>query len=242
MPNDKILLEIHGIRYDLTGYDHPGGKDVLLQFSNTDATEAFDAIHSLEILKLLPPSAKISLVDGYKPTRNNVSIVEDLCKFTNLYDFENVAKEILTKSSTSYISSGGEDEITMRENEKAFKRILFKPRILRNVSSIDTSMVMQGYKTSIPIYISATAQVGKSHVSGEVGLSQASRVKNIIYMVPMLNTFGLDEIMGNSAPSRFWFQVYVNKDKNVVHRLISDVISKGITTFCLTVDRPQLGN
>jgi L-lactate dehydrogenase (cytochrome) len=227
MSKVKLLVEIHGIRYDLSNFDHPGGLEIISTYANSDATLAFDSVHPIELLKTLPKQAYVGLVKGYKPTRVDVQEITNLSKFMNLYDFENISKQILTKSSFSYISSGGEDEITSRENQKAFKRILFKPRILRNVTLVNTSTVMQGYKTDLPFYISATAQVGKAHASGEMGLSRGSRSKNIIQMVPMLHTCSLDEIIGDCLPSRFWFQVYVNKDRDVVYELINNVISKG---------------
>jgi hypothetical protein len=40
-------------------------------------------------------------------------------------------------------------------------RVWFRPRILRNVSTVDYSTSILGYKTSMPVYITATA-LGKS--------------------------------------------------------------------------------
>ena len=60
-------------------------------------------------------------------------------------------------------------------------------------------------------------------------------------MIPMLHSCGLQEIIGNSNPSSFWFQVYVNKDKDLVRKLVTKVIANRVNTFCLTVDRAQLG-
>lgn len=174
----KLVLEIHGIRYDLTAFasTHPGGSSILYKFNNEDATEAYDSIHSIDLLRLLPEEAKIGLVKDYNPTKTIRSAMNiDLTKFLNLFDFENVAKQILTASSFAYISSGGENEITTRENQVAFKRILFKPRVLRNVAVVDTSTHFMGMKTELPIYISAAAQSGKAHPDGEVGLSNAAR-------------------------------------------------------------------
>ncbi len=40
----------------------------------------------------------------------------------NLHDFEAVAKAVLPAKAWAYYSSGGEDEITIRENRAAFQR------------------------------------------------------------------------------------------------------------------------
>lgn len=40
----------------------------------------------------------------------------------NLHDFEAVAKAVLPPKAWAYYSSGGDDEITIRENRAAFQR------------------------------------------------------------------------------------------------------------------------
>ena len=45
----------------------------------------------------------------------------------------------------------------MRENHNAYGRVWFRPRVLRNVSKVDFSTSIFGFKTSMPVYITATA-------------------------------------------------------------------------------------
>merc|ERR1740139_981723 len=55
----------------------------------------------------------------------------------NTFDFESVARETLEPQAWGYYSSGGDDEITLRDNHMAFQRITMRPRILVNVQEID---------------------------------------------------------------------------------------------------------
>ncbi|KAM0308848.1 hypothetical protein ACHAPQ_012623, partial [Fusarium lateritium] len=75
----------------------------------------------------------------------------------NLFDFEAVARRVMTKTAWGYYSSAADDEITMRENHSAFHRIWFRPQILVDVEHIDFSTTMLGTKTDIPVYVTATA-------------------------------------------------------------------------------------
>ena len=43
-----------------------------------------------------------------------------------------------------YYSSGGDDEITLRENRRAYQRIYFKPRVLVGVANIDLQTTICG--------------------------------------------------------------------------------------------------
>jgi L-lactate dehydrogenase (cytochrome) len=83
----------------------------------------------------------------------------------------------------AYYSSAADDEITHRENHLAYHRIWFRPRILRNVTTVDFSTTILGQKTSMPIYITATALGKLGHPDGELNLARAAATKNVIQMV-----------------------------------------------------------
>lgn len=73
----------------------------------------------------------------------------------NLYDFEALAKGVMSKQAWAYYSSGADDEITMRENRSAYQRLWFRPRILRDVSKIDYSTTLLGVRTSMPMCVAS---------------------------------------------------------------------------------------
>lgn len=70
--------------------------------------------------------------------------------------------------------SGGDDEITLRENRAAFQRLWLKPRVLVNVKEIDMSCTLLGTPSSIPVYITATAMGKLADPEGEVILTRAA--------------------------------------------------------------------
>lgn len=74
----------------------------------------------------------------------------------------------------------------MRENRIAYQRLWFRPRILRDVSTIDYSTNLLGSLSSLPIYITATALGKLGHPEGEVNLTKAAAEQGIVQMVSML--------------------------------------------------------
>ena len=62
----------------------------------------------------------------------------------NIYDFEAVAQRVMEPTAWAYYSSGGDDEITLRENRRAYQRIYFKPRVLVGVANIDLTTTICG--------------------------------------------------------------------------------------------------
>mmetsp|Transcript_13446 Transcript_13446/g.23882 ORF Transcript_13446/g.23882 Transcript_13446/m.23882 type:complete len:106 (+) Transcript_13446:65-382(+) len=72
-------------------------------------------------------------------------------KIINVNDFQIVAKTKLDKDLYEYVASGSDDEQTLAENQQAFKRIFLRPRMMRDVSRLDTSVALFGEKFDLPV-------------------------------------------------------------------------------------------
>ena len=122
----------------------------------------------------------------------------------------------MKKGGWDYYSSGADDEITLRENHLAFQRLWLKPRILRNVANIDFTTSFLGQKSSMPLYITATALGKLAHPEGELAITRAAHAAGVPYMLPTLSSYSLDEMIGEKAPEQVCFvQLYVNSDRKV---------------------------
>lgn len=259
---DDCWVIIHGKVYNLGPFldEHPGGDKVILKQAGKDATKAFDPIHPLDIIKkYLPKELYIGDLDpNSKPELNELEakLIEDeqkrikkiqdskppLSSIFNAFDFEAVAKKVLTPSAWAYYSSGSDDELTLQENHAAFHRIWLKPRVLIDVKNINLSTTMLGSKTRLPIYISATALGKLGHKDGEVVLTKAAHSKGIIQMMPTLASCSLDEMIDAAQPGQpQWFQLYVNQNRDISKKLVQHAEKRGVKALFITVDAPQLG-
>ena len=255
---------IHGKVYDLTKFlpEHPGGSAIILKYAGRDATKAFDPIHPSDIIeKLLPASVLMGTISeddvandaGQKgelskeeeKARASVAKVSDkpaLDEMLNLADFESVARNVMTPEAWAYYSSAADDEITLRENRYAFHRIWMKPRVLVNVRNIDISTTILGHRTSMPVYITATALARLGHPDGEVALTRAAAAEDIVQMIPTLASCSLDEITAARTDGQVqFFQLYVNQNRTITETLVRKAEAKGCKALFITVDAPQLG-
>ncbi|KAG6491367.1 hypothetical protein ZIOFF_052707 [Zingiber officinale] len=135
-------------------------------------------------------------------------------EITNVSEYEKIAKQKLPKMIYDYFASGAEDQWTLRENRSAFSRILFRPRILVDVSNIDMTTTILGFKISMPIMIAPTAMQKMAHPEGELATARAASAANTIM---------------------------VYKDRNVVRQLVGRAEKAGFKAIVLTVDTPRLG-
>jgi L-lactate dehydrogenase (cytochrome) len=165
---DACWLVIHGKVYDLTEFKdiHPGGSKIILKQAGKDATSQFKMYHPPDLMeKLLERKYHLGPVDLQTLPSQSKDMQRDerkikmpaLSSVLNMFDFENLARQVLSPEAWGYYSSAGDDEITLRENHAAFHRIWFKPRVLVNVAKVDTTTKMFGTLVDLPVYITATA-------------------------------------------------------------------------------------
>jgi len=160
----------------------------------------------------------------------------------NVWDLESVAMTQVNEEAWDYLNSGGDDEITFRENHLAFKRIWMRPRVLVNVEDIDTTCEMLGAPCSLPIYITGTALGRLYHEDGEMCLTRAAYEQGIVQMCPTLASCTMDEMVSAKRPGQHqWWQLYVNRDREVTRKVIKKAEDAGMEALFITVDAPQLG-
>ncbi|KAG6499240.1 peroxisomal (S)-2-hydroxy-acid oxidase GLO3 [Zingiber officinale] len=161
-------------------------------------------------------------------------------EITNVSEYEEIAKQKLPKMIYDYFASGAEDQWTLRENRNAFSRILFRPRILVDVSKIDLTTTVLGFNISMPIMIAPSAMQKMAHPQGELATARAASAARTIMTLSSWSTSSVEEVNSTGPGIRF-FQLYVYKDRNVVLQLVRRAERAGFKAIVLTVDTPRLG-
>lgn len=158
----------------------------------------------------------------------------------NVTEYEALAKEKLPKMVFDYYASGAEDEYTLKDNRHAFERIWFRPRILIDVSQVDLTTSVLGFKISMPIMVAPTAMQRMAHPEGELATARAVASAGTIMTLSSWATSSVEEVASVGPGIRF-FQLYVYKDRNVVAQLVRRAERAGFKAIALTVDTPRLG-
>ncbi|NP_001146005.2 glycolate oxidase 1 [Zea mays] len=161
-------------------------------------------------------------------------------EITNVMEYQAIAKQKLPKMAYDYYASGAEDEWTLQENREAFSRILFRPRILIDVSKIDMTTTVLGFKISMPIMVAPTAMQKMAHPDGENATARAAAAAGTIMTLSSWATSSVEEVASTGPGIRF-FQLYVYKDRKVVEQLVRRAERAGFKAIALTVDTPRLG-
>lgn len=157
-------------------------------------------------------------------------------------DFEQVASKALTPKTWAFYSSAATDLITHGKNKEIIRRIMIRPRILRNVSDIDMRTSMLGNAVSAPFFISPAAMARLAHPDGELALSRAASSQGIIQTISANASFPMRSII-NASPSGypFFFQLYVNSERKKTEEILETAKNLGVKAILVTVDAPVPG-
>uniref|UniRef100_A0A8D0GH87 (S)-2-hydroxy-acid oxidase n=1 Tax=Sphenodon punctatus TaxID=8508 RepID=A0A8D0GH87_SPHPU len=158
-----------------------------------------------------------------------------------LSDFEAYAKKHLPKSTWDYIAAGADECWTREENLLAYKRIRFRPRMLRDVSMMDTRTTLLGMEISFPVGIAPTGFHQLVCPDGEKSTARAAEAMNTCYIASTYSTYSMEEIVA-AAPGGFrWFQLYIHQNRRLSEQLVQRAEALGFQALVLTVDVPYGG-
>jgi len=157
----------------------------------------------------------------------------------SLADFERFAAEKLTKDNWKGISGGAEEEVTLKDNVKAFKRYKIIPSLLRDVTNLDTSCTVLGYTIPFPVCISPTAAHGRAHPSGEVGTAKGAADAGTIFTMATYSSRTIEDVANDSPPGSIRFmQIYFLRKRDLVLQILRKAESTGYKALVVTVDSP----
>jgi L-lactate dehydrogenase (cytochrome) len=156
-------------------------------------------------------------------------------------DLRKIAKRRLPGGVFDYIDGGAEDERTMRANRDAFANFRFRPRVLRDVSAIDTTTSLLGRTIPFPLVLAPTGFTRIADPQGELAVARAARRAQLPYTLSTLSTRSIEEVAEANGDGRRWFQVYVWKDKGLLRDMVERAATAGYGALVITVDTAHLG-
>jgi 4-hydroxymandelate oxidase len=157
----------------------------------------------------------------------------------NLHDYERVAAERLAPGPLAYFTGGAGDEVTLRDNRAAFARQAIVPRVMRDVSTVDTSVELFGRRWPSPIWIAPTALQRMAHPDGELATARAAAARDVTFAVSTSASTDLAEISAVGGPR--WFQIYLLADPGARRALVERAVANGYEALVLTVDLARIG-
>lgn len=110
----------------------------------------------------------------------------ELLKVISTQDFQDVARNTLTPKAWAFYSSAATDLVTHHWNSNIYRRIMLRPRVMRNVAEVKTRRSILGCHSSAPFFISPAAMARLAHPDGELALARGCASEGLIQVVSSL--------------------------------------------------------
>jgi len=154
---------------------------------------------------------------------------------------EPAARAAMAPASFAFCQAGADDEITAAENATAWRRLRLRPRILRDVASIETSAMILGTRVATPLMVAPTGRHRLFHCDGEIATARGAAASEAIFVLATNATATIEDVAAQRGNAAQWFQLYLSDRKNA-EGLIDRAAAAGFAALVVTADMPVYGS
>jgi 4-hydroxymandelate oxidase len=153
------------------------------------------------------------------------------------------ARKLLPRDVYDYYAGGSGRERTLRANEKAWRQVWLAPRVLREVSAVDTTARLLGTEFATPLAVAPTGFHGLAHPDGEVATAAGAARAGALFVLSIRSTRPIEDVANAVAAEggAWWFQVYLMRDRELTAGLVRRAAAAGAAALVLTADTPVVG-
>jgi 4-hydroxymandelate oxidase len=166
---------------------------------------------------------------------------EEPLELISLADYERAAEAAMDPGPHGYYFGGAGDEITLRDNLSAWRRLAIRPRALVGVGQRDPSVTVLGTHRPHPLITAPMAYQRLAHEEGEFGTARAALATGTTMCLSTLGTTSVPALAQAAPDLTRWFQLYVFSDRGVSRELVAQAVDHGYEALVVTVDLPIFG-
>ena len=161
-------------------------------------------------------------------------------RVVNIADLRLLAQRRLPRAVFDYIDGGGEGEVTLRENVRAFEEVVFRPRNAVAATRCDPRTTLLGAQMAFPLILAPVGFTRLIHPDGERSAARAATSAGIPYCLSTFSGCHVDEIREVSKGA-LWYQLYCAGGREVAEASLARAQKAGFTVLAVTVDTNGLG-
>lgn len=159
-----------------------------------------------------------------------------LAKTADLEDIRKLARKRTPRAVFDYTDGAAGSESSLNRAREVFNSVEFSPRVLRDVTNIDTSIDLLGKPNALPFAFAATGFTRMMNYQGEVAVAKVAEKYGLAYALSTLGTTSPEDLATAVPGARLWFQLYMRRDTKLNQDLVDRVKKMGYETIILTVD------
>lgn len=164
-----------------------------------------------------------------------------LSRAHTIADLRAMARRRTPRAVFDYTDGAAEQEVSLRRARRAFREIEFRPRVLRDVSAVDTTREMLGQRAALPFAFAPTGFTRMMHHEGERAVVRVAARTGVPFGLSTMGTTSIEDVAAAGPGARKWFQLYIWKDRGVGEDLVRRAQDNGFEALIVTVDTAVAG-
>lgn len=157
-------------------------------------------------------------------------------------DLRRRAKRRTPKAVFDYVDGAAHDEVSIQRSRELFRDIEFQPRVLEDVTEVDTSTSILGVPAAFPFGFAPTGYTRMMHHEGECAVARVAERTEVPYALSTMGTTTPEDVALAAPNADLWFQLYVWRDRELSLSLVDRARESGFRVLILTVDLPVGGD
>jgi L-lactate dehydrogenase (cytochrome) len=154
---------------------------------------------------------------------------------TSIADLRTLARKRIPRAIFDYADGGSYDELTLRRNRAALDALVFRQRVMIDISRLSLATTVLGEPWSMPVAIAPTGLTGLFHRNGEICGARAAEAFGVPFTLSTMSICSIEDVAAE-VKQPFWFQLYMMRDRGFNQELISRARAAGCSALMLTVD------
>jgi isopentenyl diphosphate isomerase/L-lactate dehydrogenase-like FMN-dependent dehydrogenase len=161
-------------------------------------------------------------------------------KVVNIADLRRLAERRLPRAVFDYLDGGAEAELTLAENCRAFRDVVFRPRGAVAVGDCDLKTRVLDHEISFPAMLAPVGYSRMMHPEGEVAAARAAGEAGTGYILSTISGHKLENVKAASK-GPVWYQLYLLGGRAAAEAVLDRARNAGFSALVITVDTPVAG-
>jgi L-lactate dehydrogenase (cytochrome) len=161
-------------------------------------------------------------------------------RVVNIEDLRRRAERRLPRAVFDYLDGGAEFETSLRENNRAFESVKFRPRNATAVPQCDLRARVLGAELTFPAILAPIGYSRLIHPGGEVAASRGAGAAGTAYILSTIAGHKLEDVRAASK-GPVWYQLYLLGGRPAAEAALERAWKAGFSALFVTIDTGTAG-
>jgi len=158
----------------------------------------------------------------------------------NIEDLRRMARRRLPRAVFDYMDGGAGDEVTLRENCRAFQEVILRPRHAVALEKCDLRTRVLGHDISFPAILAPVGYSRLMHPEGELAAARAAGEFGTVFILSTVSGHKLENVK-TASTGPVWYQLYMMGGREVAEAAIERARVAGFSALVITIDTAIAG-